>query len=300
MMIMRKIYVISIALIIILSICTLFLYTNFNKPVIDSDIPLIQPYYKSLLYKAVDYANNNEDLLFAILGTDERANEKSRSDVIIILKYKPKENKVIIVSVPRDSKISISGKGLSKINAASAFGGSRLQVDVLENLFKVSNIKYVHINFEGFKEIVNRLGGIEINAEKDFKIGGARKDTYAKKGKNILMGDDLLAYVRFRHDSDGDFGRIKRQQEVLLSFYSKVSKPDSISNLPKIAMLIAKNIDSNMDIFFIMTHISKLEKVDTLEFEFYTLETSSEKSNGIWYEIIDEENLELISELLQN
>lgn len=291
---------IIITFIIILSTCTLLLYTNLNNAGIDSHIPLIQPYYKSLLYNAVDYANNNEDLLFAIFGTDERANEKSRSDVIILLKYKPKENKVIVVSVPRDSKISISGKGLSKINAASAFGGSRLQVDVLENLFKVSNIKYIHINFEGFKKIVDELGGIEINAQKDFKRNWGEKDTYAKKGKNILMGDDLLQYVRFRDDSEGDFGRIKRQQEVLLSFYSSLSKSDNVSNLPKVAMLIAKNIDSDMDIFFIMRHISLLEKVNSLEFEFYTLKTSSENSNGIWFEIIDEKNLELISELLQN
>jgi LCP family protein required for cell wall assembly len=297
---MKKIYVIIIALIIILSIYTLLSYTSLNNAVKDPDIQLLQPYYKSLLYNTFDYANNNEDLLFAIFGTDERANEKSRSDVIIILKYKPKENKVIVVSVPRDSKISISGRGLSKINAASAYGGSRLQVDVLENLFKVSNIKYIHINFEGFKRVVDSLGGIEINAEKDFKRSWGEKDIYAKKGKNILMGDDLLTYVRFRHDSEGDFGRIKRQQEVLLSFYSSVTKPDNISNIPKIAMLIAKNIDSDMDIFFIMRHISLLEKIDSLEFEFYTLTTSSEKSNGIWFEIIDEKNLELISELLQN
>jgi polyisoprenyl-teichoic acid--peptidoglycan teichoic acid transferase len=297
----KRMHVINIALVVILSLSSLALYTNFNNTVPDSDITLVQPCYKSRLDQIADNSTNNkEDLLIAILGTDERKNERSRSDVIIVLKYKYKENKVIVVSVPRDSKISIPGKGTNKINAASAFGGPRLQVDVLENLFKVSNMKYVRVNFEGFREIINYLGGIEVNAQKDFRRSWGKKDTYAKKGENILTGDDLLEYVRFRKDKEGDFGRIKRQQEVLLSFYSYVTKPENITNLPQIAMLVINNIDSDMNIFFIMRHLSMIEKLDTFELEFYTLKTFSEKRSGICYEIIDIKNLEYISDLLQN
>ncbi|HYE11169.1 MAG TPA: LCP family protein, partial [Patescibacteria group bacterium] len=223
---MRSIPVIIIAFIVILSLFSLVLYTSFNNPVPDAHFTLPQPYYKSLIYNEVDNTNNNEDLLLAILGTDERENEKSRSDVIIILKYRPKENKVIVVSVPRDSKISISGKGISKINSAYAYGGSKLQVSILENLFKIENVRYIHVNFEGFKKIVDTLGGIKINAKKDFRRDGEKDYIYAKKGQNTLMGEDLLAYIRFRDDSEGDFGRIKRQQEVLLSFALSVLNPN--------------------------------------------------------------------------
>jgi LCP family protein required for cell wall assembly len=288
-----------LTLIISVSLRCFISYFNLNEPILDSYGPLIQPYYKSLIYNEAGFTNNNDGFLLAILGTDERNNEKSRSDVIMLLKYKSKENKLIVVSVPRDSKILIPGKGLAKINAASAYGGSKLQVSVLENLFKVKNVRYVHINFEGFKEIVNTLGGIKIDAKKDFKRDGKKEYIYAKKGENILMGDDLLAYVRFRHDSEGDFGRIKRQQEVLSSFASGFQDPNNIAKLPKTVLLIIKNTDSDMDIFFIINHLKTLKNLDKLEFEFYTLKTYSEKSRGIWYEIIDEKDLELISDLLQ-
>jgi LCP family protein required for cell wall assembly len=296
---MRSIHVIIIAFIIILSLCFLALYTSFNNPVLDSHFSLPQPYYKSLLNNVADDSNNNEDLLLAILGTDEKENEKSRSDVIIVLKYKPKENKVIVVSVPRDSKISIPSKGLSKINAAYAYGGSKLQVSILENLFKLKNVRYIHVNFEGFKKIVDALGGLKIIAKKDFRSDDENGHFYAKKGENTLMGEDLLEYVRYRHDSEGDFGRIKRQQEVLLSFYLTVLDSNIIT-LPKAILLVSKNVDSDMDIFFIMKYYKKLKNLDSLEFEFYTLKTYSEKSNGIWYEIIDEDDLDFISDLLQN
>ena len=296
---MRAIQIFNLVIITVVSLLFQTFYCNIYKPAQDSYIPMIQPNYKSLLNNA-DNNSNNEDLLLAILGTDERENEKSRSDVLILLKYKSKEHKVIVVSIPRDSKISITGKGICKINAASAYGGPKLQVTVLEDLFKVNNVKYIHFNFKGFKQTVDTLGGIEINAEKDFIRDWGENDTYAKKGKNILMGADLLEYVRFRHDRDGDFGRIKRQQEVLMSFYSSITKPNNIDKLPKIALIVAKNSDSDMDIFFIMKQLKKLKNLDSLKFEFYTLETTSEKSNGIWYEIIDEENLKHISDILQN
>jgi LCP family protein required for cell wall assembly len=251
------------------------------------------------LNNTADIVNNNEDFLLAVLGTDERKNEKSRSDVIMLVKYKAKENKVIIVSVPRDCTVSIFDKGLAKINAASAYGGSRLQVKVLEKLFKVENVKYIHFNFKGFTKIIDTIGGVEINAEKDFSRDWGEKDVYAKKGKNLLLGDDLLEYVRFRHDEEGDFGRIKRQQEVLLSLASSILKTDNIAKLPEIALIVAKNSASDMNLFFIMRQVKKLKNLDSLEFEFYTLKTASEKSNGIWYEIIDKDHLEFLSDLLQ-
>ena len=297
---MRSRYIPTIALIVVVSLCSFLLSSKLNNQVLDANTPTVQATYKPFLENVFDYTNNDEDLLLAILGTDERGSEKSRSDVIILLKYKSKQNKVFVVSVPRDSKTSISGKGLTKINAASAYGGSKLQVSVLENLFKINNIKYIHLNFEGFIKIVDTFGGVEINAQKDFIRDWGEKDIYAKKGKNILMGHDLLEYVRFRHDRDGDFGRIKRQQEVLLSFTSKILNPNSISSLPKVILIIAKSSDSNMDLFFMMRYLKKLKNLDSLQFEFYTLKTTSEKSNGIWYEIIDEENLELLSKLLQD
>ncbi|MDF2519787.1 MAG: lytR [Clostridia bacterium] len=294
---MKKYCAVIIALALSLVLGALAIFSGADNTVLQSNIHEIQPCYKTFINRAADYTAGNEDFLLAVLGTDERANEISRSDVIMLIKYNAEVNKVIIVSVPRDCKVPIPGKGKNKINAAYAFGGAKLQVSVLEELFDVKNVRYIHINFEGFKNVIDTLGGVEINAEKDFEEGN---EIFIKKGPNILKGDDLLAYVRYRHDIEGDFGRIKRQQEVISSLASSVLKPENIAKLPKLALLVAKNSDSDMDIFFIMNHIEELKKLESLQFEFYTLNTASEKSNGIWYEIIDEEDLESISELLQD
>jgi LCP family protein required for cell wall assembly len=297
---MKRAHIIVLSITIIVIIYSFVLYTDSARSTIDSYTPKVESYRESFLYNPVDLIKSNEDFSFAILGTDERKTEKSRSDVIMLLKYIAKENRLIVVSIPRDSRVSIFGRGLAKINAASAFGGAQMQIDALEKLFKISDLSYLHVNFEGFVKIIDAIGGVEINAEKDFVRDWGKKNTYAVKGRNILLGDDLLEYVRFRHDGEGDFGRIKRQQEVLLSSISNLLKPRNIVKLPKLALLVAKNTDSNMNIFFIMKHINQLKNLDSLTVEFHTLKTTSERCNGIWYELIDETDLKLISDLLQN
>lgn len=296
---MKSRNVIIFVLITIILLIFLIPNNNSNDPALYPNFSIIQPYYKSLLNDAANHNLNNDDFFLAILGSDEREDEASRSDVIILTKYNEKENKLIVVSVPRDSKIVIPGKGFVKINAAYAYGGPKLQVSILEELFKVKNVRYIHVNFDGFIEIVNKLGGVKINAKKDF-MKSSSHTVYAKKGENILMGEDLLRYVSFRKDRDGDFGRIERQQEVILALASSSLNPKNIVNLPKVALLITQNSDSDMDIFFIMNKLKSLKRLDLLKFEFYTLKTQSEYRNGIWFEIIDQKNLEFISNLLQN
>ena len=151
----------------------------------------------------------------------------------------------------------------------------------------------------GFKNIIDAVGGVEINARKDFAREEEPDKPYAKKGKNLLMGEDLLAYVRFRHDEEGDFGRIDRQQEVLRSLAAKLLMPDQLYKLPAFGLMVAQNTDSDMDIFLIMKRLKQLKNLDSMEFEFYTLRTSAAKSNGVWYENIDEAYLGSIKDLLE-
>ncbi len=261
--------------------------------------PFFLPYFSLPGNAVLDSTDKTEDMLIAILGSDERGNEKSRSDVLMLTRYRSSDNSVAIISIPRDSRVPIPGRGMGKINSAYAFGGAKLQVEILEKLFRITNISYIHFNFEGFVKVIDALGGLKINAEKDFRRDWGDMGTYAVKGENILLGEDLLEYVRFRHDSEGDFGRIKRQQEVLSSLYSSVLSTRKASKLAEIFLLIAKNSDSDMNIFTIMKRMESIGDPNLLKLEFRTLKTHSRKVDGIWYEIIDSEDLNHISELLQ-
>ncbi|MGE5678244.1 MAG: LCP family protein [Pseudomonadota bacterium] len=217
--------------------------SNSNKIISVPEINLPQ-------YSPQAVPHSTGDISVVILGSDEREDEISRSDVIMLAKYKEAENKLILVSIPRDCKVAIPRRGMCKINSAYAYGGARLQARVIEELFKLNGLNYIHFNFEGFKKIIDSLGGVRVFAEKDFKSIRGKKRTYAVKGENILYGNELLEYVRFRYDKDGDFGRIKRQQQVLKSIYKKFAKPGELEGLTKAFLVVAKNSDSNMDIFF--------------------------------------------------
>lgn len=296
---MKRKYLVPVILLLLLCLCKIkhTVIPHFLQS--DTMNPTISSFYDFARNIRKNTTSNSKDMLIAVLGSDEREDEKSRSDVLMLAKYKSADNKVIIVSIPRDSRVSIPGRGMSKINSAYAYGGAKLQVKILEKLFNVNNVRYIHFNFEGFTKIIDTIGGVKVTAQKDFRRDWGKMNTYAVKGENILLGDDLLEYVRFRHDEEGDFGRIKRQQEVLQSLYSKILSTGGISKLPKIVMLIAKNSDSDMNIFSIMRSIEQIGDLSLLKFEFHTLKTFSRKSDGVWYEIIDSENLSYISDLLQ-
>lgn len=234
----------------------------------------------------------NGPVLIALIGTDEMSDERSRSDVIMVIKYYPDTKKVLLVSVPRDSRVEIPGRGIDKINAAHAYGGPELLRQTLEELFHTSIPYYIHINFEGFISIVDAVGGIRVDAKKDFYDYWRGSDVYIKKGENILDGEHLLKYVRFRHDEEGDFGRIKRQQEVVLSAARQLITPENIFALPRILGIVKKNVESNIDWIMAWEFARSMKDINDANIETHTLQTRSKIINGIWYEIVDREDLQ--------
>jgi len=250
-------------------------------------------------YKAKSNNNENTPLFFALLGTDERNNEKSRSDVLMLIKYEPKTNKVIIISVPRDSRVEIPNFSVNKVNAAHAYGGPSLQVKVLEDLFNIEIPHYVHINFKGFIKTIDLLGGVTVIAKKDFPNSDYPHNIIIQRGEQVLDGKKALSYVRFRHDKEGDFGRIKRQQEVVISIAKKFLNPKHLIKIPELLETGKENLDSNLDWLQMISLIWKIRNYEDLDIETYTLKTSSRIINGIWFEIIDEKDLEFLSNKLK-
>ncbi|MEC9488658.1 MAG: LCP family protein [Halanaerobium sp.] len=238
--------------------------------------------------------------LVVLFGTDEREREISRSDVIMLIKYTPDVPRVILVSIPRDSKVAIPGRGENKVNAALAFGGPELARITLENLFQVRIDNYARINFAGFTRLIDILGGVQVDAKKDFLKHWDDNSIYIPKGKNTLDGEHALEYVRFRHDRDGDFGRIARQQEVLTSLARKLLQPRNLLRLPQLVKLARENIKSDIEWLGLIRLAWQFRDIDRVVLEQMTLQTHSAKIDGIWYEIIDKPSLREISRLLRN
>ena len=182
-----------------------------------------------------------------IVGCDEIENH-GRADTIVFLSISPKTKDVLILSIPRDTRVEIPGRGMDKINHAYAFGGEKLISKTVSSFLDVPIHFYAVADFNGFVNIIDELGGVEIDVEKEMhyvdKAGGVEINLYP--GKQILDGEKSLQYIRFRHDKLGDLGRIKRQQKLALAVIKKMISFDSITKIPQISEGMKGYIETNI------------------------------------------------------
>jgi LCP family protein required for cell wall assembly len=181
-----------------------------------------------------------------MLGIDARGEELSRTDTIMIAQYDEKTKDTKLVSIMRDSYVEIPGYGYNKINAAHAFGGVELLRKTIKHNFDVDLHYYAIVDFQSFPKVVDVAfpDGVKIDVEKDMSKG---INNALSAGKQTLNGEQLLDYVRFRQDSESDFGRVRRQQEVLKVLSSEFSELNTLVKLPKIMGTATPYIKTNMD-----------------------------------------------------
>ncbi len=160
------------------------------------------------------------------MGVDERPGDKGRSDALMVMSLDPNHDKMQIVSIPRDTRTTIVGRGSeSKINAAYAYGGPDMAINTVENFLDIDLDYYVKVNMEGLSQMVDAVGGVTVNNDRDwYDEGYYKKGYHYKKGEIHLDGPKALGYVRMRHlDNRGDFGRNKRQRQVIQAVLDKGS-----------------------------------------------------------------------------
>lgn len=150
------------------------------------------------------------------------------ADTILLLTTAP-GGVPTLISIPRDSLVSIPGYGENKINAAYAFGGPELLVDTIEQATGVRLDGYVEIGFDGFSQVVETLGGVQVCLEAPMSDERAGIDLPA--GCQTLAGADTLGFVRARYsDPNGDLGRVERQRQVIAAMADEVTRPAVLAN----------------------------------------------------------------------
>ncbi len=232
----------------------------------------------------------NKPIVVAIYGSDARGSETSRSDVIMIAKYTPMTNDCVLISVPRDTRVDIPGEKVDKINHAYAFGGAKLLTQTLDELFSTKIDYYLIFKFEDFKTIVDKLGGVKVDSKKDYGYD----ETVVSKGISILTGEQALFYVRYRHDNEGDFGRIQRQQEVIMSILQKLRDTNHDDLEQHAADIYTKSLETNMDLPTLLNYYQIFKSSPQIKFDTYMLKTNGKMIDGIYYGIIDNDSLEII------
>ncbi|PNZ67568.1 LytR family transcriptional regulator [Staphylococcus croceilyticus] len=188
---------------------------------------------------------NDGKISVLVLGADQANGGKSRSDSIMVVQYDYIHKKMKMMSVMRDIYAEIPGYQNYKINAAYSLGGPELLRQTLNKNLGINPEYYAVIDFTGFEKMIDELepNGVPINVEKDMSenIGVS-----LKKGRHRLNGKELLGYARFRHDEEGDFGRVRRQQQVMQTLKQQLITPDSIVKLPKVAGILRGYVNTNI------------------------------------------------------
>lgn len=180
-----------------------------------------------------------------LLGTDARKGEEdARTDSIMLVSIDRETKKIAVVSVPRDTMVEIKGHGTNKINSANLYGGPDLARETVEELLGVEIPYYVKTNFNGFKEIIDILGGVDINVDK--RMYYPAEDINLKPGQQRLNGYDALGYVRYRHDALGDINRAERQQIFLKALANEMLRPVTIIKAPMLVPKLMAAVETNL------------------------------------------------------
>lgn len=219
-----------------------------------------------------------------MLGVDEREGDKGRSDTMIVLTVNPEKKSVKMLSIPRDTRTEIVGHGTTdKINHAYAFGGIAMAMDSVENFLDIPIDYYMQINMEGFKDIVNAVGGVTVNNDLDFTYEGV----HFPEGQITLDGEDALKFSRMRkQDPRGDFGRQLRQRIIIQSVIKEGAKLNSLTNFDNIFDALSKNIKTNMTLDE-MIDMQKNYKNAAQSIDQLTINGSGQTINKVWYLIVD-------------
>ena len=155
-----------------------------------------------------------------------------RTDTIMILHVSPGRDQAVLVSLPRDLRTELDGHA-SKINAAFALGGPGLLVKTVEQTTGLPINHYAEIDFAGFLEVVDALGGVTLCNRSGRRLDDAYANLHMDPGCQHMNGVKALAFVRARH-VDSDFGRIGRQQEFLRAVLAEVDRRGNLTGLPKL------------------------------------------------------------------
>ena len=181
-----------------------------------------------------------------LLGSDRRYidkknGDKPRSDTMMLVRLDPDEDATTVLSIPRDLKVEIPGRGVSKINDAYMYGGPALTLKTVKALTGLKVHHVISVNFGGFREAVNTLGCFYADVDRRYynsNVGvpiGQRYDAIdIKPGYQKLCGGKALDYVRFRHD-DSDIVRAARQQDFLRATKDQLSTSRIIDDSKKLA-----------------------------------------------------------------
>jgi len=212
------------------------------------------------------YQKSEDQVNILLLGSDARPNEGGfRTDIIVWVSLNPKDGFVSAVSFPRDLYVSIPGIGYNRINTAFIYGGFDLLGDTFEVNFGIRPDHYVLVDFNGFKAVIDGLGGIDVQAAQNLSDSCASwidPNGWCSVGPGVVHmdGEVALWYARSRY-STSDIDRARRSQEVIQAIFNRLMKLDVILKAPDLYSAYKNYVDTDLgltDVVPLMPFASKI------------------------------------------
>lgn len=259
---------------------------------------------KAPSYEKVDGITN-----ILLIGADYRENDTSaRSDSMMILTIDTNNDKIKLTSLLRDMLVYIPGYGKSKLNHAFAYGEEELLMETIKYNFGITLDKYMIIDFNGFKDTIDTLGGVEVTVEEDelaelnkyvHDLNDSNAIELSESGTQVLDGTQALAYVRIRYNCGGEERRTARQRAVLNSLYLNF-KNTSFTKYPSLIKSVISNVKTNLTFTEMLNLTYTALKLDISKIETLQLPIEEVAIGGIYgdYGWVFRTDLSLLSQLL--
>ncbi|KRQ88160.1 putative transcriptional regulator YvhJ [Caloramator mitchellensis] len=236
-----------------------------------------------------------------LLGVDigdpnNKNTSHKRSDTMMLVRFDPVNNKVFMLSIPRDTRVKINGE-YKKINFAHSIGGIGLAIETVENLLDLTIDYYFEVDYEGFRQAIDSIGGVDVIIPRDMNYDSHDIKIHFKKGEKVHLNGELAEkFVRWRKNNDGtgyamgDLGRISTQQEFLKLILDKLKTPSGIIRIPSLIKTVATYSKTNISPKAMIYYTYKMLTLDKNSIENQILKGEAKYISGISYFVYDGED----------
>lgn len=184
-----------------------------------------------------------------LMGVDERKEDVGRSDTVVLVRLGREPEQIDLVSIPRDTRITLEGRR-AKLNAAYPNGGADRVAEAVSKLLSIPKPYYVKVNLQAFEKIIDELDGVEMTVDRDYYYEDPYQDLVIdiRAGPQVMNGETALKFVRLRYDGVGndDISRIHRQQQFMQAVKAEFADPSSWAAIPKLIGTMKDHVATNV------------------------------------------------------
>ncbi|UOQ86464.1 LCP family protein [Gracilibacillus salinarum] len=294
-----------------------YILTNVFGAAQDSHEELNRPEGKSeKREEAVTIGDDPISILLIGVEDYETDGKNGRADTQIVVTLNPDTNQMTMTTVPRDTRVEFTEEeagqyaGSHKINAAytygsiTGYGANKLTVEKVEEVLDIPIDEYVTVNFDGFKEIVDALGGVTVDIkepfwEKNFYDNDAR--IYFEEGTAKLDGEEALAFVRMRkRDVNAIYSREERQRQFIQASIDQAISAGTLFKVGEISDILGKNITTSLSATEIYQLQQSYSSMNASGIKTYEIDGSDQVIGGSYYFVPTEEGLMTASQQLKS